>query len=131
MITPADLPLVAYRFSPFAEVIPFEGFDWTGATFTLQARLWRDAPGEPLIDLANAVPIAQGISVSVVTTDGIPTSFVQVRINEATLEPLLLNAGKAGSDVEVPYAMHVTGGGLPKTRILDSTFTIRAGANQA
>lgn len=130
MITPGRLDLVAQRWTPFVYVIDFEGLDFTGATFALQARLYRDAPGDPLISLTNAAANAQGISVSVSTAEGVPTSHVQIRVNETTLEDLPLGAAGPGQDVKLAQDLHITGGGFPKTRWLEGDLTIRAGATQ-
>lgn len=130
MITPGKLDLVAQRWTPFVYVLAFEGFDFTGATFAMDVRLYRDAPGAALISLTNAASNAQGISVSVATVDDVPTSTVQLRINETTLEALLLSAAGAGKDVVCVYDLHITGGGVAKTRWVEGSFTIKAGATQ-
>ena len=130
MITPGRLDLTAQRWTPFVYLIDFEGFDFTGATMAAEVRLRGDAPGSAIIALGNAASNAQGLSVSVATTGGIPTSTVQIRINETTLEAVLLNAGKAGADVVLAWDIHITGGGLPKTRWLEGAFTIRPGVTQ-
>lgn len=130
MIIPTRLDLVAQRWTPFADKSAFKGTDFTGATMAMQVRLYRDAPGAPLISLENATSTAQGLSVVVETIEGVVYSTIQIRINETTLEALLLNAGKPGSDVTLVYDLHVTGGGLPKSRLFEGTFTIRAGATQ-
>lgn len=130
MITPGRLGLTAQRWTPFVYQIDFEGLDFTGATMAMQVRLYRDAPGDPLIDLANAISTAEGLSVAVVTVEGQPISTVQIRINETTLEALLLNAGKAGEDVTLVYDLHITATGFPKARWIEGDFIIRAGATQ-
>lgn len=129
-MTPGRLDLSANRWTPFIYLIAFEGYDFTGATFAMQVRLYRDAAGSPLIDLSNAASNAQGLSVDVATLDDVVTSTVQIRINETTLEGLLLNQGKPGADVVLVYDMHITGGGLEKTRWIEGSFIIRAGATQ-
>lgn len=130
MITPGKLDLVAQRWTPFVYVIDFEGYDFTSATFASHVRLYRDAPGDPLVALANAASNAEGVSVAVATVDSVVTSTVQLQINETTLEALLLSAAGPGTDVKLVWDIHITGGGLAKTRWLEGTFTIRAGATQ-
>jgi hypothetical protein len=127
MFTPAHVDLIAQRWTPFVDVTAFEGYDFSAATFAMHVRLYRDAPGSPLIALSNAVSSAQGISVTTEVIEGITYSNVQIRINETTLEPLLLNPSK---DVELVYDLHITGGGLGKTRWLQGKFIIEAGATQ-
>lgn len=130
MITPGKLDLVVQRWTPFVFAIDFPGFDFGAATFALHARLYRDAPGSPQIALSNAASNAEGVSCTVSTVGGIPTSRVQIRINETTAEAVLLNAGKTGADVVLKQDLHITGGGLPKTRWLEGDLIIRAGATQ-
>ncbi len=130
MITPGRLDLTVQRWTPFVYQIAFEGLNFTGATMAMQARLYRDAPGAPLIGLSNAAANAEGLSVGVVTNEGVPTSTVQVRINETTAEALLLNAGKPGDDISLVYDLHIAGGGFPKSRWVEGALIIRAGATQ-
>lgn len=134
MITPANVSLVAQRWTPFVDVTVIEGFDLSAATFSLQVRQRKDAPGLALISLANAASNAQGISVSVanVEIEGTPTSVssVQIRINETTLEPILLNAAGQGKDIELVYDLHITIAGIGKVRWMEGSFIIRAGATQ-
>lgn len=130
MITPGKLDLVAQRWTPYVLVIAFEGFDFSAATFAMDWRLYRDAPFAQL-SLGNAASNAQGISCTVtLDDDDVPTSLVQIRVNETTLEALLLNAGTPGSDVVLQQDLHITGGGLPKTRWFEGKAIIRAGATQ-
>lgn len=130
MIETGKLDLRARRWTPFVYVIDFEGLDFSAATFASEIRLYRDAPGAALISLANAASNAQGVSVSVTTDGAVPTSHVQLRINETTLEALLLNSTPAahGKDVRLVWDIHITGGGFIKTRWLEGDFTILAGA---
>lgn len=134
MMKPARVDLVAQRWTAFVDVTAIEGFDLSSATFAMHLRLYRDAPGAPLVNLANALSSAQGISVSVETVEieGVETtvSLVQIRIDEPTLEGLLLNAGKPGEDVTLVYDLHITTTGLGKVRWMEGSFIIRAGATQ-
>lgn len=128
-MTPGTLNLRIQRWAPYVETIRFVGFDFSAATLAMQFRLYRDAAGDPLIDLTNAAANAQGLSVTLTTEDGIPVSTVQIRINETTVEGLPFG-GKAGADFQTYYDLVVTGGGLPKTRIIQGTATIEAGVTQ-
>lgn len=129
MITPGKLDLVAQRWTPYVYVIDFEGYDFSAATFAMDWRLYRDAEFAQL-SLANAASNAEGISCSVATVGGVPTSSVQIRVNETTLEAMLLGAGTPGADVSLYQDLHITGGGLPKTRWIEGKVIIRAGATQ-
>lgn len=123
------------RWSPFDDTMPCIGFDFTGGTFTLEVRAYRDAPGAPLLALGNATPPAQGISVSVATVNSLTTSTLRFIINETTIEallPLPANGLDASNpDVRLAYAIHATATGFKKRRLLEGAFIIRAGANQA
>jgi hypothetical protein len=130
-MTPGTLPLTANRWTPFIYVIDFEGYDFTTADFAMQVRLRRDAPGDALVDLTNATAGSEGISVAVALDgDDVPTSTVTIQIDEATLEPLLLNAGKAGADQALVWDIHIEDAGLPKQRWLQGPFTLAAGSTQ-
>lgn len=136
MITPGRLDLVAQRWTPFDYTIRLApGIDFTGATAAMQARLRPDAPGDPIIDLVNASSAGQGLSITTDTINGIVYSFLRVRINETTLEPILLNAGALPSvdkraDVRLSHDIHLTGGGFAKTRWYEGVLTIRGGSTQ-
>ncbi len=130
MITPGRLDLTVQRWTPFVYQIDFSGLDFTGATMAMQARLYGDAPGDPLLNLTNAAANAEGLSVTVETDAGVTTSTVQIRINETTAEALLLNAGAPGTDIRLIYDVHITGGGFPKTRWIEGALIIRPGATQ-
>ena len=130
---PGKLAITANRWEPFDDTIDFVGYDFTGATFTLQVRLYPDATGDPLINLANADPPAAGLSVTVATTEGVPTSTLRIIIAEATIEGLFPTGSgqEAGADVKLAWALHITPSGGTKRRWLEGDFIIHAGANQA
>lgn len=131
MITPGKLDLVVQRWTPFDLTIQLPvGIDFTGATTALQARLYRDAPGAPVLSLASASSSGEGLSITTTTTDGVKTSYLRIRVNETTGESILLNAGKVGADVALAYDIHITGGGFAKTRWYEGTLTVRGGATQ-
>lgn len=133
-MTPGRLDLRAHRWTPFFYDIDFAGYDFSAATFALQVRSYRDQSGTALISLVNASAGSQGLSVTVVTTEGVPTSTVRIRINETTLEDLLPFAtnGRPADDPDVPlvWDLHITSSGLGKVRWLEGSFTIVAGVTQ-
>ena len=131
MITPGRLDLVVQRWTPFVYLLEFAGLNFTDVSaMSMHIRLFRDAPGSPLVALTSASPSDEGLSFEVAAVDGVAISTVQIRINETTIEGLLLNAGKAGADIVLRYDLHVTGAGYPKTRWVEGDFTIRPGATQ-
>lgn len=136
-MTAANLPLVAERWTPFLDTLECVGLDLTDGTFAMQVRLYRDAPGDPLLSLTNQTTGTQGLSVAVETVDGEPVSVITIQIDEATLEALLpftVTSGapnrKAGTDLALVYDLHVTATGFPKQRFVEGSFTIKAGATQ-
>jgi hypothetical protein len=138
MITPGKLDLVVQRWTPFDYSIQMPlGLDFTDAVATLQARLRPDAPGDPIISLVIASSAGQGLSWTHVTDDDeLVTSTLRIRINETTAEAILLNAGRAPTvdkreDVRLSHDIHITGGGLAKTRWFEGVLTIRGGSNHA
>lgn len=133
MIPTGRRDLAVNRWAPFQHTIDFVGFDWAGATFNMQVRKFPDATGSALITLGNASSPSEGISVTTETVDGKTTSHVQIRINETTIEGIEgPGAGTLpqGADVSLFYDLQVTATGLPKNRILEGFFTIRAGVTQ-
>lgn len=124
----------ANRWQPFIYTVEFPGFDFTGATMEMQIRAYPDAQGDPLVSLENAISSAQGLSVSVVAdADDVPTSTVQIRINETTIEGLIappIGFGECNNNVTLAYDLVITGGGYPKTRWMEGAFVIHAGVTQ-
>ena len=123
------------RWVPFIDMIGVRGIDLSGATLLMQVRAYRDAPGAPLVNLANADPPAQGLSVSVVTESGVPTSTIKIRINETTIENLLpfpASGVEPGADVPLVWDLLVAKAGVvEKSRWFEGAFTIVPGVTQA
>lgn len=123
--------LVAKRWEPFVHTIDFVGFDFTGATFLAQVRLFPDAPGVPLVDLATVTTAnTQGIRlVGVTTANGIPTSSVYIRINEPVVEGLPFPS-EPGADNPLAWDMQIVPSGGDKYRILEGRFIVDSGVTQ-
>jgi hypothetical protein len=123
--------LVANRWEPFVHTIDFEGFNFTGATFIMQVRLMRDAPGSPLVDLGTVGGVGtEGITLTgVATVNGASVSSVSIRINEATVEGLPA-AGEIGDDLDLFYDLQITPAGGVKYRALEGAFTVHAGVTK-
>lgn len=133
------MPLVAHRWTPYVETpVAFIGRDYSAATFAMQLRVRPDALGSPLVSLTGATAGSQGISCVVTTDDDdVPTSWITIQIDEATLEALLPYAETSGSPNRTPgsdlvlyHDIHITGGGHVKRRRAEGTFTIKAGVTQ-
>lgn len=122
------LKLTANRWEPFIYTIDFEGFDYTGATFAMQVRAVKDSGGTALVNLATVGSVGtEGITiVGVTTTDGIPTTSISIRINEATVEALPEPA-ELGEDIVLRWDMQITPSGGNKYRALEGAFTVSAG----
>lgn len=120
--------LKANRWEPFVHTIDFEGVDWTGATFLMQVRATRDAGGAALVDLATVGSVGtEGVAIiGVTTTDGVPTTSISIRVNEATMEGLP-EPGALGDDIDLYWDMQVTPSGGTKQRALEGKFTVKAG----
>lgn len=152
MITPGHLPLGADRWTPFVATFRFVGVDLTGAVLASQVRLYKDAPGDPLVDLAQVTTAAaEGVRIIYAGSDTVanhiaagrltaaPTGYVDadtlalsligMRINETTMEGLP-PGGRAGSDVELVWDLHITPSGGLKGKWLYGPFTVRAGVTQ-
>ncbi|MBM3927564.1 MAG: hypothetical protein FJ335_03765 [Sphingomonadales bacterium] len=128
MIAPADVDLRAYRGVPFVDVTAVEGVDYGTASFTLELRFYRDAP-DALVSLSRIEnPSAQGVTVIVTLDDDLPTSAIQIRINETTLEAIR-KTSPAGGDIHMVYALDATGAGVGKHRLMRGEFILEASAN--
>ncbi|KXN97821.1 hypothetical protein LS48_14715, partial [Aequorivita aquimaris] len=86
----AYLPIEADRYGACVRQIYVRGLDLTGIAMRAQVRLAGDTPGAPLVDLQNVTNgNAQGLRlVGVDTTDGLPSSHVELVINESAMEAL-------------------------------------------
>lgn len=123
-----QLNLTANRWEPFIYTIDFEGFDYTGATFAMQVRAVKDSGGTPLVSLGTVGSVGtEGITITgVTTTDGVPTTGISIRINEATVEGLPEPA-ELGDDVTLYYDLQITPSGGNKYRALEGAFVVHAG----
>jgi hypothetical protein len=130
--TPGTLNLVAYRNVPFIKTIRFVGYDFTGDTSAkMQVRLYRGATGDPLISLEVETAGTEGLSWVVTDEDGVDVSTLTIQIDEATVDACLPwpgNGQASGTDVAVVHDIIIDGGGVPKNRWYQGSFTIREGA---
>lgn len=131
MENPGRLPLNGDRWTPFVRTLTFRGIDLTSAVMKAQVRLLPDAGGSALVDLATVGSIAtEGLKlVSAGTVDGVMTSVVNMRINEATMEAMPA-APVLGDDWEGEWDMHITPNGGVKEKYLYGSFAVRAGVTQ-
>lgn len=134
MIYAGKYDMTVKRWVPFLYTVEFPGFDLTGATMAMQVRAYPDAIGSALLSLVNASSVAEGLSVSVtMDDDDVPTSIVQIRINETTIETIIpppAGYGECNNNVNLAYDFVMTGGGYPKTRWMQGAFIIEAGVTQ-
>lgn len=136
-MTPAQGDLRVYRWVPNEIIIPFVGFDFSGASLgmTMQVRQFPDAPGSPLLDLEGEEDLnAQGLSMTFATVDGVTTSTLRIFIEETTIEGLLPfpNGTEPGGEITLSYAVHIRSDAFPlKQRWLEGKFIVVPGANQA
>ena len=133
-MTPGTLPLTVQRGTPFVYRIDFPDYDLTDAGLAMQVRLYRDQPGAPLLSLVAAQPLAQGLSVELATdADGIPTSTLQIRINETTIEQMLpfpANGLEPAAPVLLAWDLHLTISPVGKRRWIEGPFTISPGVTR-
>lgn len=131
---PGTLPLVVQRGTPFVYHIEFPGLDISEADFAAQVRLYKDQPGAPLINLAKAHPLAEGLSATLSTSDetGL-ASTLQVRINETTIENLLpfpANGTEPNERISLVWDLHMTISPIGKRRWLEGSFVIAPGVTR-
>lgn len=106
----AYLPIIADRYGAVVRHIFVVGLDLTGIDMRAQVRLYGDVPGSPLVDLATVTNVnAQGLRLVEVTSDaiGIPTSHVELVINESTMQGLPY-AGEIGDVTTLAWDWQVT-----------------------
>jgi hypothetical protein len=121
----AYLPLGGRRWQRYGKTLRFLGVDLTSADMRLQVRLYRNAPGAPLIDLQTVTNgNAEGLRlVSVTQVDGKPVSTVSLIVNETTMEgtPFM---GEAGADSVFAYDAQITPAGGFKQVWLEGQFWV-------
>ena len=123
MLTPATVPITAWRNVPYAANFLF--VDDTGApidftTFSaggLQVRLYGNAPGEALITLTDDVGIT-------LNDDG----TIDLTISETALSDLPAPA-EAGGSLCLPYDLVLTSGGLAEIW-MQGTLTVLPGVTR-
>lgn len=120
-----NLPL-GQKHAPYVESVNFKGQDFTGATFLMHFRNLPGDTGTPIIALSNASAGTQGLSVSVATVSGVPTSTLTIQIDEATLEALPFGA-PADDYLKLHYDLHITPSGGVKKVWLRGLFYVDPG----
>ena len=134
MFDTVNLPLEAGRWVPFVYDIDIVGIDLTGAAFAMQVHDTKDrTAGSPRASLTTQTTDVEGVRlVSVVTTAGVPTSSIRIRINEATMEAMdaANDAGALGDDGSIVWDMHITPSGGSKFLAFEGAFTVKAGVTQ-
>jgi len=124
MAEPLRRDLIARRNTPFAEVWPFtdrdtaEPVDFTGATVSMQVRLYGAQAGDPLIDLAEVVAEQ---------TEGLLTGTGEIAawIGQTTL--LALPRGADGAAVVFRYDLKVQLAGELAEVWTYGTLTVKPG----
>ena len=124
--TPFNVNLFPHRWTPYTFTIEIRGVDFSAAQFRIQVRPYPDAE-TPLLELGNDAPGSQGISCSVVTVGGAPSSIIVIQIDEATIEGLPFPTPR-GSDPRFSWDMLIWGAGIPKRRWFQGAFIVRAGS---
>lgn len=120
----AYLPIIADRYGAVVRHIYIVGLDLTGIDMRAQVRLNGDVPGAPLIDLRTVTNgNAEGLRLVEVTTDaGVPSSHVELVINESSMEALPF-AGEIGDATQLAWDWQVTIG-QRKRRLAKGEFEI-------
>lgn len=121
----AYLPILTDRYGACVRHIFVEGLDLTGVDMRAQVRWSGDTPGPALVDLRTVNNgNAQGLRLVEVTSNdaGLPTSHVEIVINETTIEGLPYQ-GEIGDATQLAWDMQVTLAGRKK-RIAKGEFEI-------
>jgi hypothetical protein len=129
-MTPGQKDLIVYRNQPNLIAFDVIGLDWSAAVFAMQVRSTRGLTNTALLDLVIATAGTQGISRTVATTDGVPTTTVTIQIDETALDavaPYPANGLAPNTPVELRYDIAVTPSGSAKRRLVEGAFTIVEG----
>ncbi len=121
----AYLPIVGDRYGALVRHLFVEGLNLTGIAMRAQVRLDGDTPGAPEVDLLTVTNgNAEGLRLVEVTTDdnGLPTSHVEIVINETTMERLPY-AGEIGDVTQLRWDMQITIAGR-KRRLARGEFEV-------
>lgn len=116
MFIPALKNLTALRNAPFDATISIVGVDYTGASLVRFALFYNpdDATAALSLDTATVAP-AEGWSMSVSTTGGIPTTVFTIRINKSTIDthlPWPANGTEPGATTALNYHFMATKAGV-------------------
>lgn len=121
----AYLPILTDRYGAMVRHLFIVGIDLTGKDMRAQVRWSGDTPGLALVDLLTvANGNAEGLRLVEVIYDenGVPTSHVEIVINETTMEGLPYQ-GEIGDATQLAWDMQVTLAGRKK-RIAKGEFEI-------
>lgn len=134
MFDTVTLRLTAGRWVPFVYDIDIVGIYLTGAAFAAQVHDTLDrTAGTPRASLTTQTTDIEGVRLTgVVTTDGVPTSSIRIRINEATMEAMDVanDAAANGTDGVAYWDIHITPSGGDKFLAFAGKFIVRAGVTQ-
>lgn len=126
MSTAACLPIAADRAGPCVRTIFVVGLDLTGVVLAMEMRLNPETPGAAAVALGmGATANAEGLRlIGVTVTNGVPTSQVVMRVNEATMKDpsKVPYAGELGSSYSLFYDL-IGMFGQDKRRLCYGTFT--------
>lgn len=120
MFPSVEYAIVADRYVPHTDYADFVGFDFTGAYTLMQVR-----------DHPNGGAVRAGVtpSISVTTTDGVPTTRVTWLIGESDMEAMPF-AADPDKDNVIYYDILIDPTDDYKFVALRGTFTVRAGVSQ-
>ncbi len=120
----AYLPIEADRYGACVRTVRIVGLDLTGVAMRAQVRLAGDTPGAPAVDLQTVTNgNAEGLRLTQVTVaGGVPTSVVEIVINEATMKSLPY-AGEIGDATHLAWDWQATLAGR-KQRIAKGPFVV-------
>lgn len=121
MFPTAHYPISANRFVPFSDYVDIVGYDFTGATLSMQVR-----------DSANGGIVRATVTptIGVTTDEGVPTTRVSFSITETVMEAMPLDPLDPSRDVALYYDCHLTPDGGTKFVPFGGPFIVEAGVTQ-
>lgn len=115
MFPTATYPIYADRYVPHADYIDVEGYDFTGATTKMEVRDRKNG---------GALRATATVTLTVTTTEGVPTTRLAWVIAEATMEAMPVDEDK---EINLFYDFHLTPSGSTKFIPFEGPFVVEAG----
>lgn len=128
MFPTAYYQIEAGRYVPHSDYMDIEGFDFTGATVDMEVR---DHPNGGAVRASTlSDPETITVTLTVTTTEGVPTTRIAWSIAETVMEAMPLDSVAPQGDARLSYDLHLTPDGGTKFVPFGGPFVVKAGVIQ-